>query len=305
MSAPHAPLVSIIIPCYNQAQFLTESIESVLNQSCQNFEIIVVDDGSTDQTSAVAARYREVRCLRQKNYGLSAARNAGLQASRGSFVIFLDADDRLLPDAIETGLKKLDEFPECAFTYGHAKSIAADGSPIASRQRPCVEKDHYLHLLRDNYIYNPAMVMYRRAVFDSIGGFDPAVNPAADYDLYLRIARKFRIRCHDKAVVEYRQHGANMSGNAALMLRHTLSVLGGQRKYVSGYKKFRQAYRSGMKHWRYFYGEHLVNEVRAYVRAGQWRQAARGMRTLLKFHPQAFFKHGLRKLYSVVLSMKY
>src|SRR5215210_2105808 len=95
------PLVSVIIPCYNQAHFLGEAIESVLGQSYPNFEIVVVDDGSPDDTAEVAARYPEVRYICQDNQGLSAARNTGLGQSEGEYVVFLDADDRLLPEALE------------------------------------------------------------------------------------------------------------------------------------------------------------------------------------------------------------
>src|SRR5918997_500688 len=107
-------LVSVVIPCYNQAHFLGEAIESVLSQTYPHFEVVVVDDGSTDNTQEVAARYPGVRYIRQENQGLAGARNAGIRRSNGSFLVFLDADDRLLPRALEAGLKALKEHPECA-----------------------------------------------------------------------------------------------------------------------------------------------------------------------------------------------
>src|SRR5215204_1671374 len=103
-----SPLVSVVIPCYKQAHFLGEAIESVLAQSYPNFEIIVVDDGSPDNTSEVAASYPRVRLVRQENQGLSAARNSGLSRSEGEYVVFLDADDRLLPGALQVGLECLE-----------------------------------------------------------------------------------------------------------------------------------------------------------------------------------------------------
>src|ERR687890_856397 len=98
-----AGLVSVVIPCYNQAHFLGEAIESVLAQSYPRFEIIVVDDGSTDDTSKVAARHPGGRYVYQNNQGVSAARNSGLARSEGEYVVFLDADDRLLPEALVAG----------------------------------------------------------------------------------------------------------------------------------------------------------------------------------------------------------
>ena len=98
------PLVSVVIPCYNQAHFLGEAIESVLKQTYKHFEIVVVDDGSTDNTSEVARRYSGIRCIEQANQGLSAARNTGIRESKGEYLVFLDADDRLRPIALEAGL---------------------------------------------------------------------------------------------------------------------------------------------------------------------------------------------------------
>src|SRR6266496_4166301 len=94
-------LVSVVIPCYNHAHFLSEAIESVMAQTWQQFEVIVVDDGSVDNTREVALRYSGVRYIRQTNQGLSASRNTGLRHSNGNFLVFLDADDRLRPAALE------------------------------------------------------------------------------------------------------------------------------------------------------------------------------------------------------------
>src|SRR4029450_1113854 len=98
------PKVSVVIPCYRQAHFLTEAIASALRQSYSNLEIIVVDDGSPDNTEEVVRRFPGVRYIRQRNQGLAAARNAGVRASTGDFVIFLDADDRLVPGAVTSGM---------------------------------------------------------------------------------------------------------------------------------------------------------------------------------------------------------
>lgn len=111
-------LVSVIIPCYNQAHFMGDAIESVLAQTWPQREIIVVDDGSRDDPAAVVARYAGVRLLRQSNQGVSAARNHSLRESRGEFLVFLDADDRLTPQALETHLQHLQARPDCALPQG-------------------------------------------------------------------------------------------------------------------------------------------------------------------------------------------
>src|SRR5207245_5342110 len=155
-------LVSVIIPCYNQAHFLGEAIESVLAQSYPHFEIIVVDDGSTDNTEEVAGSYPEVRCLRQANQGQAAARNVGLGQSCGEYAVFLDADDRLMPEALAVGLAGFAAHPDCAFVAGHHRWISADGFPLQEIPPHSVEKEHYAELLRRNYIAMLATVMYRR-----------------------------------------------------------------------------------------------------------------------------------------------
>src|SRR5262245_26551242 len=125
-----APLVSVVIPCYNQAHFLREAIESVRAQTYPAVEIVVVDDGSADDTSAVAAGYPGVRCLRQQNQGLAVARNRGLAISRGDLAVFLDADDRLLPDAIAIGAGMLMSDPSLGFVAGYSRFISGDGQPL-------------------------------------------------------------------------------------------------------------------------------------------------------------------------------
>src|SRR5919205_3439354 len=169
-----AELVSVVIPCYNQAHFLAEAIESVLEQTYPHFEIVVVDDGSTDNTSEVASGYypsEKVRLLRQENKGLSAARNRGLAESRGEYVVFLDSDDRLLAEALEVGVGELESHPGCAFVWGRCRFVAADGSPLLRLEQERVEGDPHIELLRAGPILVPAVV-YRRSIFEVVGGFD-------------------------------------------------------------------------------------------------------------------------------------
>ena len=279
-------LVSVIIPCHNQARFLTEAIGSVLSQRYSLFEIVVVDDGSTDDTFEVATRYREVRCVRQINQGLSAARNAGLGASKGSYLVFLDADDRLLPDALEAGVECLTAHPECAFVYGHLQFIASDGSPLPTTKQVRVEKDHCLQLLRGDYIWTPGVVMYRRAIFDSVDGFDTRIDACADCDLNIRITRDYPVYCHGNVILEYRQHGANMSGKSALMLKTALAAHRSQLKYVKGNERYEAASKIGKRAAQDYFGRHLFNEVRAHVASGALKSALAGIVILLRYHPR-------------------
>src|SRR5215510_9955550 len=118
-----ASLVSVIIPCYNQARYLGEAITSVLDQTYRPLEIVVVYDGSQDDTRKVAESFREVRYLYQGNQGTAAARNRGYRESRGAFLLFLDADDRLLPTALEAAVRPLEENSSYGLTYGFVRVI--------------------------------------------------------------------------------------------------------------------------------------------------------------------------------------
>jgi len=280
------PLVSVVIPCYNQGRFLGEAIESVLRQGHRRLEIIVVDDGSTDDTSQVAGKYPGVRLVRQENRGLSAARNAGIEASAGDYLVFLDADDLLLPCALEAGVNCLDEHPDCAFVYGHYRLITADGFAMSSPPARAVDEEYYLNMLRSNYIGMPATVMYRRAVFAAVGRFDTSRAACEDYDLYLRITRNYPIRRHENIVAEYRQHGQNMSLNPGLMLRASLSVLGSQRRYIRGDEEARRAYKAGVRNWQEYYGKRLIKVLRSRAGARELKQFIRGALTLLRYYPR-------------------
>lgn len=283
---PHDVPVTVVIPCYNHAHYLGDAIESVLAQTYPHVEIVVVDDGSTDDTREVAARYVGVRYVWQANRGLAAARNTGLRESTSAYLIFLDADDRLLPDAVETNLRHLLARPDCAFVSGHYRYVREDLSLQNEYPQEPVAEDAYLALLQGNYIGMHATVMYRRTALEAVGGFDDALPACEDYDLYLRLARRFPVCRHGKVVAEYRQHGANMSRNAALMLETALRVLRAQRPYVRTNAAYRRAYGSGIRFWQRYYGEMLL--AAASREPGAQREARR---ILLRLAPRTLLAH--------------
>ena len=265
---PKVDLVSVVIPCYNHAQFLAQAIESVLAQSYSNVEIIVVNDGSTDNTAEVVKGYTPVRYVYQKNAGRSNARNTGLEQSRGEFLVFLDADDRLLPHALETGVCCMHEHPECAFVSGHCHTIDSSGAILPSPKQLRVEHEHYLQLLRGgNYIWCPATVLYQRHIFDFVHGFNPAVIPVEDYELYLRITRNFPVHCHSKVIAEYRQHSSNTSRDVATMNRAALATHSAQWAFVKANTSYREAYDAGTQFWQNHYPvQQMVARIREIVR---------------------------------------
>jgi glycosyltransferase involved in cell wall biosynthesis len=286
---PEGGRVSVVIPCYNQARFLGEAMESVLSQGYTDFEIIVVDDGSKDGTQEVAAGYAKessrVRLVSQENRGLAAARNRGLAEARGEYVVFLDSDDRLVGGALEVGVRELEAHPECAFASGICRKITADGSVVPGWEQFRVMDDPYLELLRSCPVYVPA-VMYRRSVFDAVGGFDTSYRAAEDYDLYYRILERFPVYCHDTLVAEIRRHEANMTRDRTLMLKFNMAALRTQRKRVKEDARYKQAYRAGERLWRDWHGAPVVNRVRAHLLEGRWWQGLKGLLLLSRYYPQ-------------------
>jgi glycosyltransferase involved in cell wall biosynthesis len=282
-----SPFVSVVIPCLNQGHYLRHALESVLAQTLRPAEVVVVDDGSTDDTAKVAREYAGVRCVQQPNRGLASARNVGAAHTTGEHVVFLDADDRLRPDALRVGVRELTAHPTCALVWGRCVRIDEHGRELPTVPPPPVVGDAYEVLLRNNFIWTPAVAMFRRSVCGQLMHFNPAVDASADYDLYLRIVRRFPIHGHSATVAEYRLHGASMSSNASVMLASTMEVLRAQRPYVARRRAYARAYDQGRRSWQSHYGEQLLREL---TEGGQdlggWRQVGARVAVLARYYPR-------------------
>jgi glycosyltransferase involved in cell wall biosynthesis len=282
-SEEQAALVSVIIPCYKQADFLPGALESALGQTHGEIEIIVVDDGSPDNVFEVVSRYPTVKCVQQQNQGLARARNAGFRVSTGDYVLFLDADDRLMPHAIESHLGCFAKHPEAGFVVGDIDQIARDGSYAASPRWPLLGSKHYEELLRVNHVANTIAVMFRREVLEQLGGFKPACSPAEDYDLLLRAARLFPSRHHRTVVAQYRRHAMSLSRKGTLMLRAMNHVMRLQREELKGDPVLLSAWRQGNAYWKDHFGAAAVKELLHCLRSGQLGGATRAGAALIRF----------------------
>lgn len=298
LHANSKPLVSVIITCYNHAKYLPEAIESVISQTYTNCEIVVVDDGSTDDTALVAKKY-EVSYIYQENQGLSAARNTGMEYCNGQYLIFLDADDRLLKGAVQAGINCFQDNIGTQMVFGNYHYINMDGSFM--KDQPQYElpdkEDHYINLLHKNFISMHAAVMYKRNNEEVKKGFNVKLKACEDYDLYLRIAQKFMISRHTNKVAEYRKHNNNMSGNPELMLKASLGVLKTQQDYVQKNPKYKKAYKNGMQFWREFYGKKIIKQIN--LQLNQQIDNSRlfsGFSTLFKYTPNLLLHFETRKI---------
>lgn len=281
----HTPLVSVIIPCFRQAAYLGDAIRSVCAQTYPHCEIVVIDDGSPDNTAAVARQFPGVRLVRQPNMGLANARNTGIRESSGDFLVFLDADDRLRPTAIAAGLSAFRDRPDAAFVFGRHVYIAFDGSPI---ETPEYEfnggADGFEALLGTEYIECLSTVLFRRSVLHEAGGFASGAGGCTDLDLYLRIARRHPIQHHQQVVMEYRRHGTNMSGDAAFTFKHTLPVFRSHWKHAKRSAEYRAAFARGLRFRKQWGREELVRTVTASLLA-RAPGAFHDLRQLLRWHP--------------------
>jgi glycosyltransferase involved in cell wall biosynthesis len=209
------PIVSVVIPAYNRSALLGEAIESVLAQDHPRLEVIVVDDGSTDDTPSVVRSYgNRVKYIRQEHSGRSAARNRGLAHAAGEFVAFLDSDDVFLPGKLSTQVLFLLDHPEVDAVYGDGHTLDAQGrlGPLQPYVTPLPDATSEViigHLLSHNLFALHTALVRRRALPDE-QKFDESLDALEDWDLWIRIALAGReIRYHDSKVAAYRRHGAN------------------------------------------------------------------------------------------------
>jgi len=250
-------LVSVIIPCYNQAHYLNECIESILVQTYKQIEIVVVDDGSTDNTKDIATRYPSVKYVFKNNGGLSSARNTGIDSSIGDFLVFLDSDDWLLPEAVAINVQYLHNHPTAAFVSGSHKKTK-DGKTIPEK-REQITLHPYHQLLHQNYIGMIAAVMFRRWVFDQYR-YDESLKSCEDYDLYLKITRDHPVVNHTRDIARYRIHGNSISGNLSLMLRDVTMVLMRQEGKVRDVKETGYI-KAGLHNWKkHFYKQYYIQQ---------------------------------------------
>jgi glycosyltransferase involved in cell wall biosynthesis len=205
--------VSVVIPTYNYGRFISEAIESVLRQTYPIFEIVVVDDGSTDNTEEIVAKFGDkVKYIKQKNGGVGLARNTGVRHSTGEFIAFLDADDIWLPHKIERQVQLLQKDGEVGLVTVGMREFGKDGKTITKYQTGqngwCAEN---ILLLGAGIAAPGSSLLIKRDVFERVGGYDEMkdMHPSEDWEFCYRVARRFKLAFLPELLVEYRNHGNN------------------------------------------------------------------------------------------------
>ena len=244
------PTVSVIIPTYNRANLIEKAIKSVLKQIYKDFEIIVVDDGSTDNTGEIIRGFKDKRVRYIKKYkenkGSSVARNIGIKVARGKYIAFLDSDDEWLPEKLDKQIKVLQsESPEVGVVYSNLLYIDENGKNMSKFRNPKKEGYIYEDLLGNNYVGTDSTLLIRKECFNRVGLFDDLLNTQQDWDMWIRIAKYYRFVLIKIPLVKYRLHSNQISRNLELKIITANRILV---KYANELEK-----RRGVHSKHYFY----------------------------------------------------
>lgn len=219
-------LASIIIPVYNHAQYLGDAIKSVRHQSYRHFEIIVVDDGSTDNTREVAAQFGDqINYIWQKNQGLSAARNTGIKAAQGAFIGVLDADDIYEPHFLSTLVAILQANPTANGIYCGYQFVDHNNNPMPQIEARQIPPEQMFTALLDGNFLVPESMFVRRGCYEMEGLFDESLRALEDWDMWLRITRTHKIIGTSQVLTRHRILAGSMSTDPTRMLNNRLAVL--------------------------------------------------------------------------------
>ena len=228
------PLASIIVPAFNVVETLPTTLDALINQTFSNYEIIVVDDGSTDSTAVLLKDYANLpgfRVIAQRNRGLAGARNTGIAASRGEFIGFCDADDLWLPDKLERHVAHLQSALNIGVSYSGSALIDEKGASLGVAQKPRLKDITPVHIFKRNPIGNGSAPVIRKAVFNEIAHrptseqtrdwyFDETFRQSEDIECWLRIAltTNWHFEGIEKNLTQYRIHAASLSTEIDLQL---------------------------------------------------------------------------------------
>lgn len=221
------PLISVVIPVYNGERTIQETVNSVLNQTFQDFELIVINDGSQDSTLDILGKIQDPRLTvySYPNRGLSASRNRGIDHACGEFISFLDADDLWTTDKLNAQLKALQENPEAAVSYSWTDFIDESGKLLGYGIHYTANGYVFSKLLKFFFVGSGSNALIRKQVFDEAGRFDETLTSAEDWDMFLRLAARYHFAAVSISQILYRVTDTSMSGNVIRQEREMLKVI--------------------------------------------------------------------------------
>lgn len=270
--------MTVVVPAFNAHRFLDQCIGSVLGQTRHDWRLVIVDDGSSDSTAEIvrraAAADDRIALLQQTNSGAATARNAGAMAAQSAYLLFLDADDMLEPDALADLLEAVDAC-EGVGVYGNARYVDGGGAPVAVGEleywtRARLDGEEALtaqRLIGGPCVMTPGQMLVRRSAHDAVGGFERRLRMAEDWDYALRLAELGPLEFVDEVVMSYRRHGQNTSVLHSSISRRCIQAV-----------RLRVVHRAGRQGRRRVLAEHrrfYWGMTKYHARAGSWREAAR------------------------------
>jgi GT2 family glycosyltransferase len=277
------PIISVIIPAYNAERTILETIESVQQQTFSDFEMIVINDGSTDKTLELLGTVKDhrLRLFSYKNGGVSVARNCGISHATGEFIAFLDTDDLWTSDKLELQLAALQQHSEAGVAYSWTHFMDEQGKSFHADEHICFEGNVYAKLLIGNFIGSGSNPLIRRQAIESVGEFDSTITHGEDWDLYLRLAARWLFVVVPKPQILYRQTSGSASSKIEIMEKDTLSVI-------------ERAFRAAPPELQFLKNESLANLYQFLAHlcltrissAGGAEQASQKLQTAIRLYPR-------------------
>lgn len=221
------PLISVIVPLYNGEKTIRETVESILNQTLQDFELIIINDGSQDEGLEIISKFQDsrIKVFSYPNSGISTTRNRGIFHATGEYISFIDADDLWTPNKLESQLKALQENPKAAVAYSWSDHINEFGQSLNRGSYMTVNGDVYAKILLIDFIANGSNPLIRREALMAVGGFDESLSTSADWDMWVRLAARYHFIAVPSPQILYRISSSSMSSNVDKQEAESLQVI--------------------------------------------------------------------------------
>jgi glycosyltransferase involved in cell wall biosynthesis len=289
-----SPAISVIVPAYKHGEYILDTLNSVFAQTYRNFEVIVINDGSPDNTADILRPLVDsgrIRYFDQPNGGQPSARNRGLNEAKGQYIAYLDDDDLWPPDKLQWQAAALDSDPDLLVVYGKCVNLG-------ERPEDSTDPDDfptgmiYDDFCISNHIRSPGQSLIRAGALRAIGGFDVEIKGADDWDLWIRLAKKGRFRYENRIALHCRNHDSNASSNLWAMYMNCMRVV--QKHF--GYERTR--YRLARGHVKRYVAHGYVEAVKRHAGSGRRAQALKSLLIAWMLDPALVFRRARKKLAS-------
>ncbi len=282
------PAISVIVPAYNAERTILETIGSLQWQTFSDFEMIVIDDGSTDRTLARVNTVRDARLkvFSYENAGVSIARNRGLQHAQGDFITFIDADDLWTPNKLECQFAALSECQKAGVAYSRTCFMDEQGKTFHVDNMTLPQGDVYAKLLTKNFLLSPGSnPLIRRQAFESANGFDSSLTHGEDWDLYLRLAARWEFVAVNQPQVFYRQSATSASSQVGVMEQNSLKVI--EKSFQAAPLSLKPLKKQSLANLYQFLAHLYISRC---TEKDSVNLATQKLQTAIKFYPQILFQ---------------